>query len=237
MSSVSKRTSCAASRWSISASVSVIAAANRAGSSSWLPTWKLNPPIADAALERPLDQVRGFERPDAELRRQVALRVRAAVREPDEEPHVVRGAGELVQLDLVVDDEGAHARGDRLGDLGRLLDRVRVDDALGLDPLEQRQLLARRDVEAASLVGERRDHRVVRERLDRVVEAHERQRRGEPAVLAAHALGVQQQHGRAVQGDRGLRDVGGEQRRGLVAADVADRARGARLRGVSRRRS
>ena len=191
---------------------------------------------ADAALERPRDQMLGFERPHAELRRQVALGVRAAVGEPDEEPYVVRRPGELLELDLVVDDEGAHARVDRLGDLGRLLDRVRVDDPVGVDPLEQRQLLPRRDIEAASLVGESSDHVGMREGFDRVVEVHERQRRGEPLVLAAHALGVQQQDGRAVQGDRGARDVGGQQRRGLVAADVADRPRRTRLapRGCAR---
>ncbi len=88
----------------------------------------------------------------------------------------------------------------------------------------------------AALIGESGDHVGVREGLDRVVEVHERQSRGEALVLAAHALGVQQQHGSAVQGDRGLSDVGGEQRRGLVAADVADRARGARVapRGCAR---
>ena len=67
---------------------------------------------------------------------------------------VGRCAGELVELDVVVDDERAHARGDRFGDLGGLLDRVGVDDAPGLDAVEQSELLAGGDVEAAALVGE-----------------------------------------------------------------------------------
>ena len=95
--------------------------------------------------------------------------------------------------------------------------------------LQQGELLAGRDVEAAAGVGERVDDRVVRERLDRVVESHERQRVAQAPVLPADPLGVEQQHGRAVHGDRRAGGVGGEQGGGLGPPQVVQRCASAPL--------
>ena len=120
---------------------------------------------------------------------------------------------------------------DRLGDLARLLDGVRVDDAPGVDAVtgQQIEFVAGGDVEAAAVAGERLDDGVVREGLDRVVEADERQRVAQAPVLPADALGVEQQHRSPVDRDRRASGVGGEQCGSLGATEFVQRPGGAPL--------
>ena len=93
----------------MSARVSVIAAAKRARVIELASDVEAEPRDPDAALERQFDQMSRLEGADTELRGQVALRLRAAIREPHQDADVGRGARELVQLHPVVDDEGSHA--------------------------------------------------------------------------------------------------------------------------------
>ena len=151
--------------------------------------------------------------------------MRAAVREADQQPRLGRCAGELGELAGIVDDEGADAGPERVGDLGALLDRVRVDHPVRGDALEAQegQLGIRCDVEAAALLGERADDLAMRERLDRVVEAHGRERGLQAAELPAHAVGVEQQQRRAVHRERGTGLIRRQQRGGLRATAVDER--------------
>jgi len=75
--------------------------------------------------------------------------VRARVAEPEEHADAGRSIRELIQLHLVVDHERPHARFDGLGDLGRLLDRMRVNHPLRGDAMalhERAYVVQGRDV-------------------------------------------------------------------------------------------
>lgn len=99
---------------------------------------------------------------------------------------------------------------------------MRVDDvaAIHVVRLDQRELLARRDVETAAGGREFGDDGIVGERLDGVVPSHERQGRTQAAVLAQRALRVEEQQRCAVQGEGRTGGVRRKQGGALAAAQI-----------------
>ncbi len=157
------------------------------------------PAHADAELGRQPRQRQHVLGVAAELARQVAHRPGTAERDAQQQLHLARVARELAHLVGIVGDEGAHAEVQRVGDIGRALDRVAVDAALRRHPeaLHQRHFTARGQIEVAALGQQRLHHGRVRQRLQCVVQLHLRQRVLELAVLHAHPRAVEDQERRA----------------------------------------
>ena len=89
-----------------------------------------------------------------------------------------RQVRELAHLVGVVGDEGAHAEVERVGDVGRALDRMGVDAALGgySQAPHQLHLAGGGEIEEAALGDHGLHHRRVRQGLQRVVQVDVRQR-------------------------------------------------------------
>ena len=105
------------------------------------------------------------------------------------------------------------------------------------DRLYFRQLLAGRDFERATCICESGDHRVMGERLDCVVEAHERQRIAQTPVLATHTLRIQHEKGASVHSES---SAGGRTRhecRDLPAATLSQFFQGTHATTSRTRRS
>ena len=161
---------------------------------------------ADAAgLEPELlgehDEVDRHVRVAAEFARQRPIRRFTALGEDAAEDARPRSfAGDVAQVRLAVGGEEPDALFVAVTDVGGLLDRVAVAEAVGRHAERQHpvELIARGDVEARSQLGESAYHLRRRTGLDRVVNLGERHQPLELAILAADDLEIDEQKRRFV---------------------------------------
>ena len=190
----------------MSASVSATASPKRCGSSSWLPTWKLKPAmrVPGRAPARPgAPPRRGPPRTcwrGRSWRAGCGTRGAPAPRCRRSQPANFASSAALSTTKVRTPAATASAIS-----LGFLIGCVWMIRSATRRARQHRELLGGGDVEAAALVGEHRQHGIVRERLDRVVEAHEGQRIAQPPVLAADAIRFEQHQRGSVQGEGGAR--------------------------------
>ena len=135
----------------------------------------------------------------AELAGQVHHRVRAAVRQAQQQPRAVAVGPELGEFVRVVHDEGRDAVFERVADVDIALDRVRVDAARGLDTggADAIHLAIGGEIEPGALRGQHPDDRRIGLRLQRVMQVHAGQGRRERAVLSPDDVAVDEQQRRA----------------------------------------
>ena len=101
----------------------------------------------------------------------------------------------LLQLGDIVKHEAGTAKAQCVDDLARFFDRVGMDDGAWRDlcATQQGQFTTAGDVEAGALRDQGIDHVLIRQGLDRIVQADSGQGLGQRPVLAAHALPVEYQ--------------------------------------------